>query len=143
MRGTRWLLLVAMIAIVCGVGLTFRAQKKIRRDQAIAKPAPLPDNLDSTSQNWSFTETNHNQTTIELVAGDMKRTKDTSRVDLKDLVLKSHSKNGKTYNLIKSAAAKGCRVLNGGWMCVHQAVEAFRLITGIEPDVARIDTLRW
>ena len=37
---------------------------------------------------------------------------------------------------IKSAAAKGCRVLSGGGMCVHQAVEAFRLFTGITPDVA-------
>jgi shikimate dehydrogenase len=39
---------------------------------------------------------------------------------------------------IKAAAAKGARVLNGGGMCVHQAVEAFRLFTGIEPDVARM-----
>jgi shikimate dehydrogenase len=29
-------------------------------------------------------------------------------------------------------------VLNGGGMCVHQTVEAFRLFTGIEPDVARM-----
>ncbi len=37
-----------------------------------------------------------------------------------------------------TAAAKGARTLNGGGMCVHQAVEAFRLFTGIEPDVARL-----
>lgn len=39
---------------------------------------------------------------------------------------------------IKAAAAKGCRVLSGGGMCVHQAVEAFRLFTGIMPDVAKL-----
>jgi shikimate dehydrogenase len=39
---------------------------------------------------------------------------------------------------IKAAAAKGARVLNGGGMCVHQAAEAFRLFTGIDPDVARM-----
>ncbi len=39
---------------------------------------------------------------------------------------------------IQAAAAKGCRVMNGGGMCVHQAVEAFRLLTGIEPDLARL-----
>jgi shikimate dehydrogenase len=39
---------------------------------------------------------------------------------------------------IKAAAAKGARVLNGGGMCVHQAVEAFRLFTGIKPDLARL-----
>ncbi len=39
---------------------------------------------------------------------------------------------------LKSAAAKGARTLNGGGMCVHQAVEAFRQFTGIEPDPARL-----
>ncbi|HEY6025090.1 MAG TPA: shikimate dehydrogenase [Pseudolabrys sp.] len=39
---------------------------------------------------------------------------------------------------IKAAAAKGARVLSGGGMCVHQAVEAFRLFTGITPDLARL-----
>jgi shikimate dehydrogenase len=40
--------------------------------------------------------------------------------------------------LITAAAAKGARVLTGGGMCVHQAVDAFRLFTGITPDVARM-----
>ena len=41
-------------------------------------------------------------------------------------------------DLIKAAAAKGARTLTGGGMCVHQAVDAFRLFTGITPDVARM-----
>jgi len=40
--------------------------------------------------------------------------------------------------LINAAAAKGARTLNGGGMCVHQAFEAFRLFTGIEPDLGRL-----
>jgi shikimate dehydrogenase len=39
---------------------------------------------------------------------------------------------------IKAAAAKGCRVLTGGGMCVHQAAESFRLFVGVEPDVERL-----
>jgi shikimate dehydrogenase len=39
---------------------------------------------------------------------------------------------------LEAAAGKGARTLNGGGMCVHQAVEAFRLFTGLEPDVARL-----
>ena len=38
--------------------------------------------------------------------------------------------------LIRTAAAKGARVLTGGGMCVHQGVDAFRLFTGITPDAA-------
>lgn len=40
--------------------------------------------------------------------------------------------------LVKAAGAKGCRVLDGGHMAVGQAVDAFRLITGVEPDRARM-----
>jgi lipopolysaccharide export system protein LptA len=105
MRGTRWLLLVAILAIVGGVGFTYRAQRKVLRDQAPAKPAALPDDLNSTAQNWTYTETNANHTTVEITAGDFKEAKDSSHVDLKNLILKSHNKNGETYDLIKSAAA--------------------------------------
>lgn len=40
--------------------------------------------------------------------------------------------------LIQYASAKGCSVLNGGYMAVGQAVDAFRLITGVEPDGERM-----
>jgi shikimate dehydrogenase len=40
--------------------------------------------------------------------------------------------------LIKAARANGARVLGGAGMCVHQAAEAFRLFTGIAPDIARM-----
>lgn len=40
--------------------------------------------------------------------------------------------------LIRCAAANGAQVLTGGGMCVHQAVDAFRLFTGLTPDAARM-----
>lgn len=40
--------------------------------------------------------------------------------------------------LLASAKAKGCAVVNGGGMAVFQAVEAFRLITGLTPDPERM-----
>ena len=39
---------------------------------------------------------------------------------------------------LKAARAKGARVMGGAGMCVHQAVEAFRLFTGLAPDVERL-----
>lgn len=39
---------------------------------------------------------------------------------------------------IKAAAARGARVLTGGGMCVYQAAEAFRLFSGLEPDIERM-----
>jgi lipopolysaccharide export system protein LptA len=105
MRGTRWLLLVAIVAIVSGLGLTYRSQKHLRREQSPPKPAALPDDLNSSAVNWTYTETNSNRTTVEISARDAKEARDSSRVDLTDLTLKLHSKTGETYDLIKSAAA--------------------------------------
>ncbi|MDR3098943.1 MAG: shikimate dehydrogenase [Paraburkholderia sp.] len=40
--------------------------------------------------------------------------------------------------LLEAAEACGCRVLSGGGMAVYQAVDAFRLFTGLEPDAERM-----
>jgi shikimate dehydrogenase len=40
--------------------------------------------------------------------------------------------------LLQGARARGCRVADGGGMAVGQAVDAFRLFTGLEPDAARM-----
>lgn len=40
--------------------------------------------------------------------------------------------------LLRAARARGCRVVDGGGMAVFQAVGAFRLFTGAEPDAERM-----
>ncbi len=40
--------------------------------------------------------------------------------------------------LLRAARALGCRTVDGGGMAVFQAVEAFRLFTGITPDAERM-----
>jgi shikimate dehydrogenase len=40
--------------------------------------------------------------------------------------------------LLRQAKARGCRTMSGGGMAVFQAVGAFRLFTGLEPDTERM-----
>jgi shikimate dehydrogenase len=40
--------------------------------------------------------------------------------------------------LLQAARAAGCRAMHGGHMAVHQAADTLRLVTGREPDVARM-----
>ncbi len=40
--------------------------------------------------------------------------------------------------LVATAREHGCRVLDGGGMAVFQAVDSFRLFTGVEPDADRM-----
>lgn len=41
-------------------------------------------------------------------------------------------------DLVTAARARGARAMGGGGMCVHQAAASFRLFTGLEADVARM-----
>ncbi|HEY6508615.1 MAG TPA: hypothetical protein VIY56_11425, partial [Vicinamibacterales bacterium] len=41
-------------------------------------------------------------------------------------------------DLLRAARQVGCRTVDGGGMALYQAVEAFRLFTGLEPDVERM-----
>ncbi|MGB3438995.1 MAG: shikimate dehydrogenase [Actinophytocola sp.] len=43
-----------------------------------------------------------------------------------------------TTELVETARARGCRVLDGGRMAVYQAADAFRLFTGRTPDEDRM-----
>lgn len=109
MRGMRWLLLVAIVAILGGIGIKYRDQLKVLRvrDQALAKPVPLAAELNSSSQNWcsSQTDTHKGRKDFEICATDFREQKDASRADLTNVTLRLTSKKGDTYDLIKSAAA--------------------------------------
>jgi len=41
--------------------------------------------------------------------------------------------------LLRAARSRGCRTLDGGGMAVWQAVGAFKLFTGVEPDAVRME----
>ena len=96
MRGTRWLVLVAIAAILGGVGLTYRAQKKVLREQAPPQPAALPTELNSSAQHWHFTDTDlkTNRVIAEIDAEDFRQVKDSDRVDLKNVTIQ-YSQQGR------------------------------------------------
>ena len=54
MRGTRWLLILAILAILAGLAATYRLQKRILLSQASAKPAKMSAELKSASEDWVY-----------------------------------------------------------------------------------------
>ena len=110
MRGTRWLLLVAIAAIIFGVGVSYRTLKKTNRKNALAQPAMLPDNVSSTFKDFVWTKKNQsNGCEIEVSAKGMNQAEDSSRSEINDVTLKLFHKVGDTcdskFDLIRSAAA--------------------------------------
>jgi lipopolysaccharide export system protein LptA len=107
MRGMRWLLLVAIAAILGGVAYQYRAQKRLLARDVPVSPDPLSADLRSSSQHWQASDKDLTTGRVrwEIDAESMQQVKDDSRVDLKNVAMKIHGKDGKTYDLVKSAAA--------------------------------------
>ena len=107
MRGTRWLVLVAIAAILGGVGLTYRAQKKALREQAPPQPAALPTELNSSAKHWHFTDTDlkTGRVIADIDAEDFRQVKDSDRLDLNDVTIQIPNKDDATNDVVKSAAA--------------------------------------
>ncbi len=107
MRGTRWLLLVAIVAILGGIGFTYRAQRNAQEAAAPPKPAPLPPGLNASSKGyvWVQQDTKTGRVIFDLQADEFKQVRDSSRADLTGIVLKLPNKAGDAYNLVKSSAA--------------------------------------
>ena len=105
MRGTRWLLLVAIAAILGGVGVTYRAQKKILREQAPPKPQPLPPEINSSAAQYTHCQYQEDRKVCCIQADGLRQASDSSRIDLKGVTLEVYNKTATSYDLIKSATA--------------------------------------
>jgi lipopolysaccharide export system protein LptA len=103
----RWLLLVAIAAILGGVVYQYRAQKKILAGHTPVAPAPLSPELSASSQHWQYRDRDLKTGRIksDIDAESMQQVKDASRVNLKNVTMKIYGKDSQTYDLVKSAAA--------------------------------------
>ena len=109
MRGTRWLILVAITLLLGAVAVTYRLQKKQLHDQAPAKPATMAPELTSAAQDWSWIETSEppeSRTVCRITAKDARQAKDSNQVELEQVELRMPSVHTDTYNLVRSAHAE-------------------------------------
>jgi lipopolysaccharide export system protein LptA len=110
MRGTRWLILVAIVLLLGGVAATYRLQKRELHDEARAKPAAMSPELSSAAQDWSWIETSEppepSRTICRITAKDARQAKDSNHVELEQVELRMPSMHTDTYNLVHSAHAE-------------------------------------
>src|ERR1700722_4189637 len=107
MRGTRWLLLVAIVAIIGGLVSTYQAQRQAIKAAAPLKPKKLPEDLNfiGDGSTWSQKPSDRACEKYFIEAGSHRQLKDSSRVDMRDVTLKLFNRQCNAYNLIKTAEA--------------------------------------
>lgn len=105
MRRTRPLLLLVILLIVIAVGASYYGQRNFQRRQAPAPPAALPSGVSATASGWQWSQTQNDRTLVEVSAKDFRQIKEPSVFELSVVELKVFQKDGKTYDLVKSAKA--------------------------------------
>src|SRR5215471_3643299 len=106
MRGTRGLLLLAIVAVLAGLGVIYRVQKRNLQDRAPARPAMLPTSISGSREEFQYAHTDAGRTTWEISAHKLTQEQGTNQVRLDQVELKIYNKTGEEYNLVKCARAE-------------------------------------
>jgi lipopolysaccharide export system protein LptA len=106
MRRTRWVLLASILILVAAVAGIYRAQKDAQDKAAPVRPASLPDNVSVSAQDWRWSKNDGERPIVEVRARNFEQKNDPPRVDLEKVELKLFHKDGKAFDLVKSAQAE-------------------------------------
>ena len=106
MQGTRWLLILAILAILAGVSVTYRLQRKILASQAALRPAKMPAELKSSAEYWEWVQTEQGKPKATLRARKFGQAKDTGITELEEVQLQIAGKEGDTYDIVKCDKAQ-------------------------------------
>ena len=105
MRGTRWLLLLTILAILGGIGATYRLQKRIIASNAAPMPARMPADLKSSAEDWVFGQSDGALSKVVIYAHNFKEAKDSGVTHLEGVRLEITTKEGDSYDSVKCAQA--------------------------------------
>jgi lipopolysaccharide export system protein LptA len=106
MRGTRWLILVAITVILSAVAVTYRLQRKELQEHAPPKPEALAPTLNSAAQDWVWLQTAADGRPVcRVTAKGFRQVKDSNQIELEQVELRIYSTHADTYDLVHSAHA--------------------------------------
>lgn len=105
MRGTRWLLLAAILMILGGTATTYYISKKASLAGRVAKPAALPANSSATALQYEFSRADHGRQVVRVTADSSRQLQDSGAVELTNLQLNLYLPDGQHYDRIKSPKA--------------------------------------
>jgi lipopolysaccharide export system protein LptA len=104
MRGTRGVLLVAIVAILAAVAGTYYYRNKNLAKQAPAPPKSLPVEVDAAASDWVWSSYRGKDPVVEVRAKSFRQVKD--RFELERVELRLHHRGAQKFDLVKSAKCK-------------------------------------
>ena len=106
MKGTRWLILLAIVGILGASGYLYHFEqlKALRNRQP--QPAALPADTNATAINYEWAQSSGGFAKVQVKADTFKQVRDTPNYELGGLELKLVQNDHEHYDLIKSSSAK-------------------------------------
>ena len=106
MRGARWLLLLAIFAILGWLGFTYRTQRREIEKQAPARPDMLPLDVAGKAADWHVVKSDQEgRKIVEVWARNFRQEKDSSRMDLEGVRLNLFHHKSNQFDLVESPSA--------------------------------------
>ena len=105
MRGTRWLLLLAILAILGGTGALYRLQRRIVQSRTPVRPASLPLDTHSLAFDYEYAQSTSGLAKFKVRAKKFRQVGQTSVFELEGVELELQ-KDADHFDLIKSAKAQ-------------------------------------
>ncbi len=104
MRYARPLLLLAILAILAGVGFTYYGRLKKQFAEAPEKPKALAPGTAASYHGWTYTHTSNQKMVIKVSADDLQEVN--GKQELTGVQLDIYNKDGDEYHHVKSAKAE-------------------------------------
>src|SRR5882757_4559945 len=104
MRRARPLILLAILAILAGLGATYYVRVQQQAQNTPAKPNKLPVGTLSTSHEFEYTHTSNQKTVVKVHANDLREVE--GKQYLTGVTLDISSKDGNDYDHVTSAKAE-------------------------------------
>ena len=105
MRGTRWLLLLAILAILGGTGALYRLQRRIVQSRTPARPAALPLDTNNLAFDYEYAQSTAGQAKFKVRAKKFRQVGQTAVFELEGVEIELQ-KDPAHFDLIKSAKAQ-------------------------------------
>jgi len=105
MRGTRWLLLAAILLILGGTAVTYFFQRRSVIRSSAPVPKAIAPNTNITAQDWEWSRADNGRTLVKIRAHALRQAADTGRMELEDVRLELYQRNKDVYDLVKSPKA--------------------------------------
>jgi lipopolysaccharide export system protein LptA len=105
MRGTRWLLLVAILAILGGTAFTYYKQRKAARANAVPRPRAIGQGLSGSAEDWTYERADAGKPVVKIRAHGFSQVENSDHVALEDVRMELTQKDGTHFDLVKSPKA--------------------------------------